>query len=99
MGSLSNLVDGTLKINELGGSFSWPLGYVIVRHQVEGVKGYDKDHVSLVIPDLTAVGTGVPVTLDIPNINWIVNVIKVSEIDELSVSLNGSRISHLFAGH
>ena len=27
------------------------------------------------------------------------NVIKESEIDELSVSLNGSRISHLLTGH
>ena len=43
VGSLSNLVDGTLKINGFGGLFSCPLGYVIIRAQVEGVKGYDKD--------------------------------------------------------
>ena len=33
-----------------------------------------------------------------PTTNQIMNVIKESEIDELSVSLNGSRISHLLAG-
>ena len=30
VGPLSNLVDGTLKINGFGGLFSQPLGYVII---------------------------------------------------------------------
>ena len=34
---LSSLADGTLGINVFGGVFSWPLGYVIIRFQVEGV--------------------------------------------------------------
>ena len=41
MGPLSNLVDGTLKINGFGGLFFQPLGYVIISVQVEGVKGYN----------------------------------------------------------
>ena len=28
---LSDLVDGTLKIHGIGGLFSWPLGYVVIR--------------------------------------------------------------------
>ena len=96
---LSNVVDGTLKINGFGGLFSWPLAYVILRVQVEEVKGYDEDQVALVNPDLTTFWLRVLVTLGTPTINWIVNVIKESEIDELSVSLNGSRIPHLLAGH
>ena len=56
MGPLSDLVDGTLKINGFGGLFSQPLGYVIIRVQVGGVKGYNKDQVALVIPDSTAFG-------------------------------------------
>ena len=98
VGPLSNLVDGTLKINGFGVLFSWPLGYVIIRVQVEGVKGYNEDQVALVVPDLTTFGSRVLVTLGTPTINQIMNVIKKSEIDELSVSLNGSRISHLLAG-
>ena len=39
------------------------------------------------------------VTLGTPNINWIINMIKESEIDESSASLNGLRISHLLACH
>ena len=41
----------------------------------------------------------VPVTLGTLTINWIINMIKESKIDELSVSLNRSRISHLLASH
>ena len=99
VGPLSNLVDGTLKINGFGGLFSQPLGYVIIRVLVEGVKGYNEDQVAFVVPDLTTFGSRVLLTLGTPTINWIVNVIKESEIDELSVSLNGLRISHLLAGH
>ena len=84
MGHLSDLVDGAPKINGFGRLFSWPLGYVIIRVQVEGVKGYNKDQVALVVPDSTAFGLRVPVTLGTPTINQIVNIIKEGEIDELS---------------
>ena len=97
MGPLSDLVDGTLKINRFRELFSWPLGYV--RVQVEGVKGYDKDQVALVILDSTAIGARGLVILGMPTINQIVNVIKESKIDELSVSLNGLRISCMLTGH
>ena len=69
-----------------------PLHYVIIRVQVKGVWGYDENQVALVIPDSATFGTQVPVTLGTPTINQIINVIKESEIDELSSSLNGSRI-------
>ena len=75
------------------------LDYVIIRVQVEGVKGCNKDQVSPVIPDFATFGSRVPVTLGTPTINWILNMIKESEIDELDVSLNGSKISHPLAGH
>ena len=82
-------------INGFGGLFSWSLGYVIIRVQVEVVRGHNEDQVALVIPDSTAFASWVPVTVGTPAINCIINMIKESEIDELSVSLNGSRICHL----
>ena len=60
---LSNLVNGTMGINGFGGLFSWLLGYDILGVQVEGVRGYDKDQVTLVIPHSTAFGSWVPGTL------------------------------------
>ena len=98
-GPLSYLVDVTLKINGFGGLFSQPLGCVIIRVQIEGMKGYNKDQVALVIQDLTAFGSRVSVTLGTLTINQIVNIIKESEIDELSVSLSWWKITCLLAGH
>ena len=69
-----------------------------MRFQIEVVQGYDKDQVDLIIPDLTTFAARVPVTLGTPTINWSVNVIKESEIDELSISLNELSIYHLLAG-
>ena len=69
VGPLSDLVDGILKINGFGGLFSQSLGYVIVRVEVKGVKGYDGDQVALVIRDVTAFRSRVPFTLGTPTIN------------------------------
>ena len=66
---------------------------------MEGVWGYDKDQVVLVTPDSTGFGSQVPINLGTPSINWIINMIKESEIDELLVSLNGLRIAQLLACH
>ena len=89
---LSDLNDSMLGINGFAGLFSWPLCYIIIRAQVEGVQSYDEDQVALVIPDSTTFGSSVAITLGTPSTNWIRNVIKESKIDELSASLNGLRI-------
>ena len=54
---------------------------------------------ALAIPDSTAFGSRILVILGTPTINQTIKVIKESKIEELSVSLNGSRISQLLAGH
>ena len=97
VGPLSDLANGTLDINGFGGVFSWPLGYIIIRVLVEGVWGYNEDQEALVIPDSTVLGSQVLVILGTPTINWFINVIKESEINELSDSLNGLRIAWLLA--
>ena len=79
---LNDLSKGSLGVNGLGGVFPWPLGYIIIRVQVEGVWGYEEDQVTQVITDSTGIGSQVPVTLGTPTINWIINMIKESEIDE-----------------
>ena len=96
---LSNLVDGTMSVDGFCRLFSQSLVYIIMRVQVEGVWGYDEDQVALVIPDPSDFGSRVLVTLGTLTINQIINVIKESEIDEMLVSLNRSRISHLLASH
>ena len=66
---------------------------------MEGVQGYGEYQVALVVPDPTNIGSQGPVNLGTLTINQIINLIKESEIDELSVSLRGLRISHLLACH
>ena len=58
------------------------------------MRGYNEDQVAVVIPDPTEIGSQVPVILGIPTINHIINMIRESERDELSISLNGLRISY-----
>ena len=92
----ADLVDGTLKINGFQWTILPTLGLCYHKGSVRwGVHGYNEDQVALVVPDSTDFGSQVPVILGTPTINWIINMIKESEIDELSVSLNGLRISHL----
>ena len=71
----------------------------MIRVQVEGIWGYNEDQVALVIPDSTIFRSQVLVTLGTPTINWIINVIKESKIDQLSAPLNGTRISQYLACH
>ena len=54
---LSNLISGIMGINGFGGLFSQPLAYIIIKVQVEGVRGYNEDHVAIVVPDSTAFGS------------------------------------------
>ena len=99
IGPLSDMADGTLGINGFAGVFSQPLGYIIIRAQVEGEQGCDEDQMALVTPDSTVFGSQVPLTLGAPAINCIINVMKESKIDELVASLNGLRIAWLLACH
>ena len=97
VGPLSDLADGMLCISGFGGVFSQPLGCVIIRVQVEGVRGYNEDQVALVVPDSTIFGSWVQVTLGTPNINWTIKMIKESEINELLSSWSGLRMAQLLA--
>ena len=97
VGPLRDLSDGTLGISSFREVFSWPLDYIIIRVQVEGVWGYNEDQVALVMPESTGFGSQVLVTLGTPTISWIINMIKEGEINELSISFNEWRIAHLLA--
>ena len=44
-------------INGFGGVYIQPLGYVMIKVQVEGVRGYDEHQVALVKPDSITFGS------------------------------------------
>ena len=73
-----------------------PLGYVIIQVQVDGVQGYDKDQIALVILDLSNFAMRVPVILGTLMISHIINIIK-EEIDALAMPWANAQVAYLLA--
>ena len=68
----------------IGGMRTGPLGFVKLETCIAGVGGYREDQVFLVVPDASAFGSCVPIILGTSTIGRVINVIKESEMDELS---------------
>ena len=85
----------------LGNELTWPVGYVIIWIQVDGVQGYDKDQTALVVPDFSNFAAYVPIILESPAINHVVNMIKKKEIDALAMPWVNTQMAYLLAvwGH
>ena len=81
----------------LGNADTQPLGYVIVWVQVDGVQGYNKDHIALVVPDESKFTEWIPVILGTPTISCIVNVMKEREIGALVMPWVNARVAHLLS--
>ena len=61
VGPLSDLIGRWVTCVGLGNAFTWPLGYVVIWVQVDGVQGYDEDQIALVIPDMSDFVVWVPI--------------------------------------
>ena len=81
---LDKLVNYPLHLVRLGGQCTCPLGFVIVRLQIKEVAGYDEDVVFLVVPDGLAFSRRVPLVIGTCTLGRIINVIKESELDQIS---------------
>ena len=74
-----------------------PLGYVVIRVQVEGVPEYDEDQVAFVVDDNTSFSWRVPVVLGTPTINCVVTVMKESDLDSMPMEWQASKTSYELA--
>ena len=81
----------------LGNAYTRLLGYVIIRVQVDGVRGYDEDQIALIIPDHSNFATRVPIILGIPTMGWVVNVMREVEMDALAMLWVNAMAAHLLA--
>ena len=63
MGPITNLMGSKVTCVGLGNAYTRPLGYVVIRVQVDRVCGYDEDQIALVILDFSNFTTRVPVIL------------------------------------
>ena len=81
---LHDLVNQPLNLVGLGGTRTHLLSFVILRVQVKEITGYDEDMVFLVVPDELEFARHVPIVVRTCTLGRIVNVIKESEMDQLS---------------
>ena len=69
VGLITNLIGFKVTCMGLGNAYTRPLGYVVIQVQVDGVQGYDKDQIALVILDLYNFAAWIPVILGTPTIS------------------------------
>ena len=81
---LDGLENYPLHLVGLGGQCTCPLGFVIARLQVKEVAGNDEEMVFLVAPDRSAFGKRVPLVIGTCTLAQVINVIKESEMDQIS---------------
>ena len=68
VGPITDLMGSKVACVGLGNAYTRPLGYVVIRVKVDGVRGYNEDQIALVIPDISSFATRVPVILGTPTI-------------------------------
>ena len=99
MGQITDLIHARVTCVGLGNAYTCPLGYVIVWVQVDGIQGYDKEQIALVISDESKFAEWVPIILGTPTISSVMNVMKEMEIDALVMPWANSRVVHLLLVH
>ena len=99
VGPITDLMGSKVTCVGLGNAYTRPLGCVVIWVQVDGVQGYDEDHIALVIPDFSNFAARVPVILGKPTIGWVVNVMKETEMDALATPWANARVAHLLLVH
>ena len=90
---LEDLTDKPINILGVGHMHTTPVGYTVRRAQVPKISGFDEDHIFLVIPDNSNFASQVPIILGIVVLWGILNVIKESELDNLSVPWVQTRLT------
>ena len=96
---LSGLVNYPLCLVGLGGRCMCPLGFVIARLQVKEVAGYDEDAIFLVVPDGSNFGKRVPIVIGTCTLACVINVIKESEMDRISMPWATVCLAQLLSRH
>ena len=97
VGPITDLMGSKVACVGLGNAYTQPLGYVLIRDQVDGVWGYDEDQIALVILDFSNFATRVPVILGTPTIGRVVNVMREVEMDALAMPWTNARAAYLLA--
>ena len=95
VGPITHLIGSKVTCIGLGNAYMKPLGHIVIWVQVDRVQGYDGDHITPVIPDLSNFVAQIQVILRTPTISRVVNVMEDAEIDALVTPWANSRVAHL----
>ena len=68
VGLITDLMGAKVACLGLGNAYTRSLGFVIIWVQVDGVWGYGKDQIALIIPDFSHFMVRVPIILGTPTI-------------------------------
>ena len=99
VGPITNLMGSKVAYKVFANAYIRPLGYVMIQVQVDGVQGYDKDQIALLIPDLSNFAAQIPVILGTPTISQVINVMKEVEVDALAMLWANARVAHFLLVH
>ena len=91
MGPITDLMGSKVACVGLDNTYTWLLGYVVIRVQVDEVWNYDEDQIAPVILDFSNFATRVPVMLGTPTIGQVVNIMKEAEMDALAIPWANTR--------
>ena len=76
VGLINDLMGSKVACIGLGNAYTRPLGYIVIWVQVDGVWGYDKNQIALIILDFSNFAFRVPIILGTPTIGRVVNIMR-----------------------
>ena len=78
----------------LGGGQAEPLGFTLMRFQIEGMPHYDEHQVLFVLDDPSTFSVRIPVILGTPTINWVVQTMKETEMHNAPMEWQMARVTY-----
>ena len=97
MGPITDIIGIRVTCMGLWNAYTWPLGYVIVWVQVNGVQSYNEDQITLVVLDVSNFAERIPIIVATTTRGCIINVMKEREKDALTTPWVNARVAHLLS--
>ena len=71
-----------------------PIGFTLVRVQIEGMPHHDKQQVAFILDDLSRFSARIPVILGTPTINRVIQTMKESDIHDALMEWQAVRVTY-----
>ena len=84
VGPLTDLHKGSITVDQPFNYEGWPIDYIVMRVQIDGISSYDKDQVVLIAWSSAKFAHKFPIILGMPTTDQAIATLKESEIDELA---------------